>query len=332
MRGCWWLACIVLAGCGRYADFTLPVLSGAKDDPNSFLFAEQPEPVLRRGAAGEWDSHDALNPSVVKHDGVYYNFYSGYDGSTWRTGLATSADGVAWPKQGVVLSPDAATWEGSYWAANGAALFHEGRFWYWYQAGAKETPRLALARSADGRRWTKEPAPVLELGPRGSWDERGAGDPYVIRIEPWFYLYYLGQDRARRQRLGIARSKDGVKWEKLRANPLLELGGYGEFDENGLGEPAVWQGQGWYWMLYTGRDRGERRRLGLARSRDGVSWRKLARVIGGGASWNSQVICDPTVLVEGGRVRVWFGGGDVAHPVENIDGQIGVGEWKAEAR
>ena len=31
------------------------------------------------------------------------------------------------------------------------------------------------------------------------------------------------------------------------------------------------------------------------------------------------------VLVEGGEIRVWFGGGDVPHPAEEIHGQIGYG-------
>jgi hypothetical protein len=66
------------------------------------------------------------------------------------------------------------------------------------------------------------------------------------------------------------------------------------------------------------------RRLGLARSRDGVHWEKLAMVIAGEQAWDSKVICDPTVLASGDRVTVWFGGGDVAHPVQNIDGQIGI--------
>ena len=96
-------------------------------------------------------------------------------------------------------------------------------------------------------------------------------------------MYYLGQDRARRQRLGVARSRDGVHWEKLRSNPVLELGGPGAFDENGLGEPAVWQSHGFYWMLYTGRDDRENRRLGLARSTDGVRWKKLPAVFAGAA-------------------------------------------------
>ena len=47
---------------------------------------------------------------------------------------------------------------------------------------------------------------MLETGPVGFWDERAVADPYVIRIGAYFYMYYLGQDRAMRQRIGVARS------------------------------------------------------------------------------------------------------------------------------
>lgn len=265
---------------------------------------------------------DALNPSVVEHGSLLFNFYSGFDGRTWHTGVATSPDGSSWTRQGRVLSPDPATWEGDYIAANGSALYVKGEFVYWYQAG--DPPRIGLARSPDGKHWEKVARPVLELGPRGSWDERAAADPYVIYVEGRFFLFYLGTDRARRQRLGVATSSDGVIWWKLRSNPVLELGAAGEFDEGGLGEPAVWGWGGRWWMLYTGRDRKEFRRIGLAVSRDGVKWERVpGAVFAGSRPWNSKVVCDPTVQLSGGKVRVWFGGGDVAHPAERIDGQIG---------
>jgi hypothetical protein len=110
------------------------------------------------------------------------------------------------------------------------------------------------------------------------------------------------------------------------------LGEYGAFDENGLGEPAVWAAHGYYWMLYTGRDRGEVRRLGLARSRDGVAWEKQSSVFAGDQRWDSKVLCDPSVLAERDRVRVWFGGGDVARPDQNVDGQIGLGALTVELK
>jgi len=231
---CLLLGLLALSGCGRYADFNLPPVSGG-DPSMTFAFEAQVEPVLTGGEG--WESHDVLNPSVISHPGPQslLNLYSGFDGRTWRTGLARSDDGTHWQKQGVILSPDPRTWEGSYIAANGSALRYEKQFWYWYQAGPRERPRIGLARAVDTHSWRKEPKPVLEPGPYASWDEYGVADPCVVRIESYFYLFYLGQDRARRQRLGVARSTDGVRWEKLRANPVLELGDPGGFDENGPG-------------------------------------------------------------------------------------------------
>jgi predicted GH43/DUF377 family glycosyl hydrolase len=318
-------AALLSVGCGRYADFTLPPLTGG--DPHAtYQWDPLPQPVLTRSE--NWESHDALNPSVlygppVPGPRLLYNFYSGFDGRSWRTGLAISPDGLRWQKKGMVLAPDPQTWEGDYWATNGAALFDGHVFRYWYQAGPRDQPRLGLSRSTDGLAWRKEPSPVLLPGPRGSWDERGVADPYIFAAGPSLYLYYLGQDRARQQRLGVARSRDGVHWEKLRSNPILELGDPGAFDENGLGEPAVWTAGGFYWMLYTGRDLHENRRLGLARSTDGVHWQKLPAVFSGSQPWNSKVLCDPSVLATDSEVRVWFGGGDVPRPDENLNGQIG---------
>ena len=259
------VAFLVSSGCGRYAEFTLPPLSGG--DPHlTFALESQAAPIL--SPSDGWGSHDVLNPSVVRSpwtNGSLLNLYSGFDGHTWHTGLASSADGIRWQKLGKILSPDPQTWEGSYIAANGSALSYANQVWYWYVAGPEELPNLGLARASQPGNWRKEPAPALKPGPYDSWDERGVADPYVIRIEPYFYLYYLGQDRARRQRLGVARSSDGLQWEKLRSNPVLELGDIGAFDEAALGEPAVWSSDGFYWMLYTGLDPKNNRRLGIDR-------------------------------------------------------------------
>ena len=325
-----WFAAVVpvfgIASCGRYRDFSLPALEG---QPTAVTWTWQAEsaPVLEPGPSGEWDSSDTLNPSVFPFASGLFNLYSGFDGKTWHTGLAISADGGHWSKQGRVLSPGPAAWEGDYIAANGSAIVDGGTIRYYYQAG--QPPRIGAATSSDARRWSKLPGAVLDAGPYETWDERGVADPYVVRFGPRFYLFYTGMDRARRQRLGVAVSGDGVIWTKLRANPILELGEYGDFDENGLGEPAVWTSRGWYWMLYTGRDRRENRRMGLARSRDGVHWTKQPPVIAGAEPWDAKVVCDPSVLADGDAVRVWFGGGDVARPDERIHGRIGVATLRA---
>ncbi len=316
--------CVFAAACGHYGQFTLP--PAASSEQGAYEWHVMDAPVQKRGLFGEADRVDALNPSIVRSGPALTNLYSGFDGKQWRTLMSTSPDGFVWISSGVVVAPDAQTWEGRSIAANGSALVRDGVWMYWYQAG--EPPRIGLARSQDSRHWSKTREPVLDHGPRGAWDERALGDPYVIVSGGWLYMYYLGEDRARRQRLGLARSKDGEVWTRLRGNPVLDLGADGSFDESGLGEPAVWQAHGAWWMLYTGRDRHEVRRMGLARSGDGVHWKRTPLVIAGSQPWNGKVVCDATVIVEADRIRVWFGGGDVAHPAENINGQIGYGELR----
>jgi len=320
----WWvgLASLFLAGCARYSDFRLPAAGGEPRNVQ-WQWRPEPDPVLIRGAAGDFDGVDALNPSIARTAAGYINLYSGWDGKVWRTGLATSKDGVSWEKKGQILQPGPAAWEGGYIAANGAV--HEEN--YYYQAG--NPPQIGLARSLKN----KLPEPVLTTGPRGSWDERGVADPFILRAGGRLYMFYLGQDRARRQRLGVAESVDGAEWTKSLKNPILEIGAPGAFDENGLGEPAVWPQFGKWWMLYTGRDKKEWRRIGLAVSNDGISWRRVGEkaLLDVGEGWNSRVVCDPEIEMRNdGTVRVWFGGGDRPEPAENLHGQIGVGVLRPE--
>jgi sucrose-6-phosphate hydrolase SacC (GH32 family) len=301
----------ILASCSDYSDFTLPAPSN-EGIHSPFQWFADPKPVLSGGV-------DTLNPSVVKFRDQYWNFYSEYDGKTWHTAVAVSGDGVHWEKQGRVISPSG--WEGNYIAANGSAVVDDGKIFYWYQAG--DPPRIALAVSMDGMHWEKRGA-VVSTGPWGSFDEFGVSDPSVNRAGDFLYLFYTGLDRARRQRLGLARSRDGIRWEKLRANPILEMGA----DENGLGEPAVWSGAGFWWMLFTVRAADEQRRIGLAKSRDGVHWSREPLLIQGEQDWDREVVCDPTVEVMPNEIRVWFGGGDRRSPDQNLHGQIGVGHLR----
>ncbi len=320
---------LVASWCGpRQANFTV---SGCEvlarlPGPETWRLETALEPVLGRGPAGAWDAVDVLNPAVVHRENKFYILYSGFDGKTWRTGLAVSGDGRNWEKAATnpVLEPDARTWEGDYIAANGTAL-HDGReFVYWYQGG--RPPRIGVTRSADARVWRREREPVLEPGPPGAWDEAGVADPFVLRCGSIYYMYYLGQNRRGLQRLGVARSSDGVHWQKHLANPVLDLGLPGAFDERSLGEPAVFRTGAELVMIYTGRDNAENRRLGVARSTDGVRWRRAAlpQPIGGDRPWSSRVVCDPAVWAGQGRWWLWFGGGDVASPDENLHGQIGL--------
>jgi predicted GH43/DUF377 family glycosyl hydrolase len=291
-----------------------------------------PNPVLSKGGSGQWDGVDLLNPSVIKFNGKLFNYYSGYNGKVWRTGVATSKDGVIWDKyQGnPVLQPSAKDWDVSYISANGAAIVWKGKVLYFYQGRDKGgVTNIGLATSADGFQFTKMRTPVLSAGSAGRWDSAAVGDPYVVEKGGYLYLYYLGQDALAMQRLGVARSSDGVNWQTSSANPILDVGAFGTFDENGLGEPSVAFQPPYFYMLYTGRSNTERRNLGYAVSTDGIHWKKMS--INGllqpkqMSAWSSQVVCDSTLLSNGnGKWSVWFGGGNKPEPAQNLNGQVGM--------
>lgn len=166
------------------------------------------------------------------------------------------------------------------------------------------------------------------LGGGDEWDSAGVADPYVIQFNGKLYMYYLGQNNMGIQRLGVAISEDGINWIKYANNPIMDLGAQGAFDENGLGEPSVIYHAPYFYMLYTGRNMAEQRNIGAAVSLDGVTWKKLnykGIVDLENNTWNNQVICDTTLMKnDDGRIMVWYGGGNVPSPDQNLNGKIGM--------
>lgn len=291
-------------------------------------------PVLKRGEDGKWDSVDVLNPSVIEFEGNLFNYYSGYDGRIWRTGIATSEDGLNWSKYEAnpVIDIDVNGWDNQYIAANGAAIVINDKVYYYYQGqGEDGHAQIGLAISEDGYTFEKySNAPVLSIGDEGTWDERGVADPYVIEFEGKYYLYYLGMNNEYVQKLGVAISEDGINWVKNIKNPIMDVGSIEDFDTNGLGEPSIFYEAPYFYMIYTGRDKNEIRDIGIAISTDGINFKKINNIgiFNGKATnsgrWNSRVICDTTIIKIDGQYYMYYGGGDSAEPAQNLNGEIGL--------
>ncbi|AOK04091.1 hypothetical protein WK25_06175 [Burkholderia latens] len=201
-------------------------------------------------------------------------------------------------------------------------------YYYYHGADSNGAMKIGLATSNDGTHFTALPSPVLDVGTPGSWDDAAVADPYVVQFGNTLYLYFLGENKAGQQLMGVATSIDGIAWTKSDA-PLLPSGGPSDFDAHGQGEPAVVYAAPYYYMLYTGRASSEFRDLGWAVSTDAVHWTKMSQGLippSMRQAWDSQVICDPTILPTGkddGTYYVWFGGGNKAEPAQGLDGQIG---------
>lgn len=317
-------------GCaeGTFTNFSA---AGEHVDSELFSILEYTDKVILDTGIG-WESEDVLNPSVVYYGGMFFNYYSGWDGNVWRTGLAVSSDGKVWEKTGeYLLDIREDYWDNTYIAANGSALSYADEIYYYYQGTDARSghTQIGLAISSDGYSFEKRSDdPVLIIGESEAWDSHAVADPYVINYDGKLYMYYLGMDCHSVQRLGVAMSDDGINWVKYKNNPIMDLGIHGAFDENGLGEPSVIYKAPYFYMLYTGRNAYEQRNIGFAISKDGINWKKMniQGIINLNENdWDNQVVCDTTLLENyDGTISVWYGGGNVALPDQGLNGKIGM--------
>jgi hypothetical protein len=176
----------------------------------------------------EWDSVSVRPGSVVVHDdGTYSLWYTGFDGSRSRVGLATSTDTLTWTRVEAAENP--------WWFAGGTAgtfddsavrepfvLETDSGTHLWYSAFDGDIWRIGHAELVDGAFVRSigrddQPRPVLS-GINGSFDGLGAWRPVVVdNGDGSFELFYTGTD-ALVPRVGhaVALSADRVYRDPLR--------------------------------------------------------------------------------------------------------------------
>lgn len=159
-------------------------------------------PVLSPGGVGTWDHSYIKDPSVQWDGSQYVMYYTGYNGSTFGIGRATSSDGITWTKDASnpVITPSGTGDEtnGCYFP-NVLYIPTRSPSWLmWYQgfpAGATPvSPNgivMRFADSTDGVTWTKR-GTVLTAGTAGAFDDSGIGTGGVVHDSGTFHVYFAG--------------------------------------------------------------------------------------------------------------------------------------------
>ncbi|KPJ79006.1 MAG: hypothetical protein AMJ54_00670 [Deltaproteobacteria bacterium SG8_13] len=173
---------------------------------------------------------------------------------------------------------------------------------------------------ADSRRltaiaWKEHPAsPILVPGQPGSWNEKRAdtGNSIIYYKHRW-YLFHSGVDAGTVGRIGLHVAAGGKivgPWQALRDQPVLGPGVAGAWDSESVAHPSVMRRAGVFWMYYGGTD-GNRQRIGLARSGNGIDWKKLPGPVfspGPPGSWDAGGVNHPSVLHDGRRFVMAYAG------------------------
>jgi sucrose-6-phosphate hydrolase SacC (GH32 family) len=77
------------------------------------------------------------------------------------------------------------------------------------------------------------------LEPELNWETKCIEAPAVFKRDAYFYMFYAGGYNNDPQQIGVAVSKDGVKWTRLSDRPLLPNGRPGEWNASESGHPGV---------------------------------------------------------------------------------------------
>ena len=232
--------------------------------------AERAAVVLRGTGPTEAAPHGQGNvyaPEVHRHEDAWWMWYGGQgeDGHD-RIHLATSSDGIAWQRQGVVIDCGSAN------HVNDPTVTRRDDAWWMFYTVAQqgEQDQIAAARSTNGRQWELLGV-VLPTGAADRWDSAKVGRPSVLWDQDRFRLWYDGQptestarsnnDASATRRVGravgYAESLDGRQWNRHERPVWIQ----------GAGAVQVLKSAVGYLMVYESHQ-GTR----YAKSGDGLEW------------------------------------------------------------
>ncbi|HEU5012670.1 MAG TPA: hypothetical protein VFT66_09015, partial [Roseiflexaceae bacterium] len=175
------------------------------------------------------------------------------------------------------------------------------------------TSDIGYAVSADGIHWERRDEPVLR--PAAAWERSSLMCPTVLwdDAEGVYKLWYSGGGWFEPDAIGYATSPDGITWTRPLAEPVFQAEPANLWESARVAGPHVMRAGDWYYLFYIGYEDLFKARIGLARSRDGISaWERLSAnpIISAGlpGAWDAESIYKPFVIYEAAHDRwtMWF--------------------------
>ncbi|HVO73713.1 MAG TPA: hypothetical protein VMT35_06795 [Ignavibacteriaceae bacterium] len=176
-------------------------------------------PVLFPDSSG-WDSYHVSSGPVIKEDGTYKMYYSGWNDQygSWPVGLAISPDGIHWTRYACNPIITGEGWD--LQIRPQSIIKKDGIYYMFFTGGTGHECKIGVATSSNGIDWEKysgNPVMVAEK----SWEGYGVAFPSVIYENNEFAMVYQGI-LDENTSFGLASSTDGLHWTKNSSNPFFK--------------------------------------------------------------------------------------------------------------
>lgn len=184
--------------------------------------------------------------------------------------------------------------------------------------------RPGLAMSNDGRNWARiegdhHSGALFDLGEEGEWDSLFIDAPQVVFHEAGdIRMHYHSFDvKTGRFEVGLARSRDGIKW--VKQGKCVFSGPRPSFEAMGIGArqviPSPEGKEGSYIMFYEGISAEGKKSIGLAKSSNGLwEWERVGEgpILSPSEEegfWDNWSIGSPSIVEMGdGKWRLYYVG------------------------
>jgi predicted GH43/DUF377 family glycosyl hydrolase len=161
---------------------------------------------------------------------------------------AWSTDGIGFirNKNNPIFSPDG-VWNCGR-AIDAEVISFKGQYFLYYATRDPDfkTQMLGVAVASGNTDFNREDwinlskdQPVLK--PQFPWEETCIEGPSVVEMNGSLFMFYAGAYNNRPQQIGVAKSSDGVIWERISNKPFLENGDPGTWNSCESGHPHLFK-------------------------------------------------------------------------------------------
>lgn len=219
------------------------------------------------GLKGTAEEKGICAPGAFLKDGVLHLFYQTYgNGKSDAICHATSTDGIHFERNATnpIFHPTPSDWSCGR-AIDAEVVSYKNQFFLYYatrdtsykiqQQGVATT---TLSSDFSKNSWSEVPGMPM-LKPTLPWEKNCIEAASCIKKGKFLFMFYAGAYNNEPQQIGVAKSKDGIHWERVFTSPFLKNGEPGSWNESESGHPHILKSQdGKYYLFYQGnKDKGK---------------------------------------------------------------------------
>lgn len=196
-------------------------------------------PIFTGTGEDTWDQHIRERGFILREEGMYKMWYTGYNGggdAVKKLGYATSVDGIRW-----IRYPENPIYD-EYWTEDIFVIHYQGKY-YMLAEGKNDIAHMLI--SDDGIHWTNEGDLDIRKINGESIDTGPYGTPTLWIEDGKWYLFYERNDAA----IWLAVSTDHQVWTNVQDDPVVSPGP-GKYDAYGVAFDQIVKYNGRYYAYY----------------------------------------------------------------------------------